>query len=143
MNATILEDYSPETDEVLELVLVSHKGCDTLGQYKTCRVTITENDGAGGVIQFVSNDTVTLQESFAADGYPTSVELELSRGPGTFGAVDISYVVIDELGGETTQIQPSSGTISFSDQQASAVISLSVIDDSVPELSQGDCEYIC
>ena len=136
VNATILEDSSPETDEVFELVLASPKGGATLGQYKTCRVTITENDGAGGVIQFVSNDTVTLQESFAADGYPTSVELELSRGPGTFGAVDISYVVIDELGGETTQIQPSSGTISFSDQQASAVISLSVIDDSVPELSQ-------
>lgn len=136
VNVSILEDSTPETDELFELVLASPKGGATLGQYKTCQITITENDGAGGVIQFVSNDTVTLQETFSADGYPTSVEFELSRGPGTFGAVDISYKVVDESGEETTQVQPSSGSVGFSDQQGSAIISLSVIDDDIPELSQ-------
>lgn len=136
VNITIQDDESPEADEAFELVLASPKGGVTLGTHHIASITIAENDGAGGVIQFATNDSLTLQESFSSEGSPTSVDIQLARGPGLFGDVEVSYTVLDSLGNETTDISPSHGTVRLLNQQNTAIISLSVVDDSIPEFTE-------
>lgn len=132
----IIDDEIPEPDESLELVLASPKGGATLGSHYVSLIDIKENDGAGGVVQFSSSGSVFLQESFTANGYPTYSAIKLSRGPGIFGLVEISYTIIDSDGVLTDDIEPSNGTITFSNLQQSAFITLSVVDDTFPEFTE-------
>lgn len=136
VNVTILGDDIPEADEVFELVLASPKGGVALGEHHSARITIAENDGAGGVVQFASEEAITVQESFSLGDFSTSVDIQLIRGPGLFGDIEVAFVVLDLLGNVTADITPSSGTITFLDLQETAVISLSVVDDHIPEFSE-------
>lgn len=132
VNISIIDDDIPEPAESFEIVIASPKGGAALGSSTVCWVTVTENDGAGGRVQFASTSAVILQEGEGAD----RVDIELTRGPGVFGTISVRYRVVDQSGSLSEDVKPASGIVSFSNQQSSSVISLTAADDIIPELSE-------
>jgi len=136
VNVTLLDDVLPEPAETFELVLASPQGGATLGTDRVCQITIEENDGAGGYVQFSSVSPVLLRETFAVAGPPTAADLLLIRGPGTFGVIDISFIILDTNGVETSDVTPSSGSVRFTDLQSAATITITAVDDELPEITE-------
>lgn len=136
VNVTIINDSIPEAEETFELVLASPQGGATLSAFYIAQIIIAENDGAGGVIQFSTNESITVQEAFTSDGLPTSVDVLITRGPGLFGVISVEFTIVDENGTLTTDISPANGTIIFGDLQASSVLKLSAVDDELPEFDE-------
>lgn len=135
VDVTILDDELPEADESFELVLAIPKGGASLGA-RVAQITILENDGAGGKVEFASNASITLQEAFSQGGFSTSATLLLTSGPGLFGNVDIGFTVLDSSNNLTLDLIPSSGIVTFVEQQAVASINLRVLNDDIPEFEE-------
>ncbi|XP_039111424.1 adhesion G-protein coupled receptor V1 [Hyaena hyaena] len=125
----ILDDTVPEEEEFFRVQLKNPKGGAEIGINGYVKVTILSNDDAHGVIGFAQNSLYKQVEEMEQDSLVT---LNVERLKGTYGRITIAW----EADGSISDIFPTSGVISFSEGQALSTITLTVLADDVPELSE-------
>jgi hypothetical protein len=80
-------------------------------------ITILANDGASGTVAFQSQDVIRIQESPGANSTLNVARLEVVRGPGIFGVVNVPFRVIPERAENLADLTPTQGLVTFQDRQ--------------------------
>ncbi|XP_059551072.1 adhesion G-protein coupled receptor V1 [Myotis daubentonii] len=125
----ILDDTVPEEEESFRVQLKNPKGGAEIGINGYVKITILSNDDAYGVVGFAQNSLYKQVEEMEQDSLLT---LNVERLKGTYGRITIAW----EADGSISDIFPISGVISFSEGQALSTITLTILADDVPELSE-------
>ncbi|XP_051028356.1 adhesion G-protein coupled receptor V1 [Acomys russatus] len=125
----ILDDTVPEEDESFRVQLKNPKGGAEIGINSHVRVTVLSNDDAYGVIAFAQNSLHKQVEEMERDSLVT---LNVERLKGTHGRVTVAW----EAAGSVSDVFPTAGVISFAEDQALSTITLTVLADDEPELSE-------
>nr|XP_031304026.1 adhesion G-protein coupled receptor V1 [Camelus dromedarius] len=125
----ILDDIVPEEDESFRVQLKNPKGGAEIDINGYVKITILSNDDAYGVVGFAQNSLYKQVEEMEQDSLVT---LNVERLKGTYGRVTVAW----EAAGSISDIFPTSGVISFSEGQALSTITLTVLADDLPELSE-------
>uniref|UniRef100_A0A452QT71 Calx-beta domain-containing protein n=1 Tax=Ursus americanus TaxID=9643 RepID=A0A452QT71_URSAM len=125
----ILDDTVPEEEESFRVQLKNPKGGAEIGINGYVKITILSNDDAYGVVGFAQNSLYKQVEEMEQDSLLT---LNVERLKGTYGRITVMW----EADGSISDIFPTSGVISFSEGQALSTITLTVLADDVPELSE-------
>ena len=94
----------------------------------TVIIDITENDNSRGLIEFDTSD-ITIDEDVG------SIELEIVRRSGTFGAVSVDFNITGITATEE-DFDPQFGTVVFEMDVASQIITIDIINDSEAELEE-------
>ncbi|XP_058132092.1 adhesion G-protein coupled receptor V1 [Dasypus novemcinctus] len=129
ITVNILDDIVPEEEESFKVQLKNPKGGAEIGTNGYVKITILSNDDAHGVIAFAQNSLYKQVEEMEQDSLVT---LNVERLRGTYGHITVAW----EADGSISDIFPTSGVISFSEGQALSTITLTVLADDVPELSE-------
>ncbi|XP_031794624.1 adhesion G-protein coupled receptor V1 [Sarcophilus harrisii] len=125
----ILDDIIPEEEEFFKVQLKTPKGGAEIGINNYVKIVIPSNDDAYGIIAFAQNSLYKKVEEMEQDNLIT---LNVERLKGTYGRITVEWVAT----GSINDIFPTSGVISFSEGQALLTITLSVLADDIPELSE-------
>nr|XP_001918372.2 G-protein coupled receptor 98 [Equus caballus] len=125
----ILDDTVPEEEESFRVQLKNPKGGAEIGINGYVKITILSNDDAYGVVGFAQNSLYKQVEEMEQDNLVT---LNVERIKGTYGHITVAW----EAGGSVSDIFPTSGVISFSEGQALSAVTLTVLADDVPEVSE-------
>ncbi|XP_076021271.1 adhesion G-protein coupled receptor V1 [Genypterus blacodes] len=125
----VIDDDIPEKEELFHIILKNPKGGAEIGFGGQVTVIVPTNDDAHGVIGFAQNSLFMEVEELEKNN-PVSLSVERRRG--TFGRLTVHWAA----SGSLEDIFPSSGVVTFSEGQSVASISLTVIADGVPELSE-------
>ncbi|NWI09710.1 GPR98 protein, partial [Crypturellus soui] len=125
----ILDDLIPEEEENFRVLLKNPKGGAEIGAHGVVKIIIPSNDNAYGVIAFAQNSLFKQVEEMEQDHLIT---LNVERLIGTYGRVTVEWIA----SGNTSDIFPASGMITFSEGQALSTITLTILSDSVAELSE-------
>ncbi|XP_069736689.1 adhesion G-protein coupled receptor V1, partial [Phaenicophaeus curvirostris] len=125
----ILDDIIPEEEEFFKVWLKNPKGGAEIGAHGFVNVIIPSNDNAYGVIAFAQSSLFKQVEEMEQDSLIT---LNIERLIGTYGRVTVEWIA----NGSISDIFPASGLITFSEGQALSTITLTVLADSVAELSE-------
>ncbi|KAJ0067530.1 hypothetical protein NL108_008007, partial [Boleophthalmus pectinirostris] len=125
----IIDDDIPEVEEYFYVTLKNPKGGAEIGFGGQVTVFIPTNDDAYGVIGF-SPDFLSIEVEEMLQDYQINLIVERKRG--TFGKLTVQWAAK----GNVTDIKPELGVITFAQDQSEAKISLSVIADGIPELSE-------
>ncbi|XP_040304713.1 adhesion G-protein coupled receptor V1 isoform X6 [Herpailurus yagouaroundi] len=125
----VLDDTVPEEEEFFRVELKNPKGGAEIGINGYVKITILSNDDAYGVVGFAQNSLYKQVEEMEQDSLVT---LNVERLKGTYGRITTAW----EADGSISNVFPTSGVISFSEGQALSTITLTVIADDVPELSE-------
>ncbi|KAI4570105.1 hypothetical protein MJT46_007399 [Ovis ammon polii x Ovis aries] len=125
----VLDDTVPEEDESFRVQLKNPKGGAEIGINGYVQITILSNDDAYGVVGFAQNSLYKQVEEMEQDSLLT---LNVERLKGTYGRITVAW----EADGNISDIFPTSGVISFSEGQALSTITLTVLADDLPELSE-------
>ncbi|XP_066129903.1 adhesion G-protein coupled receptor V1 [Saccopteryx bilineata] len=129
ITVNILDDTIPEEEESFRVQLKNPKGGAEIGINGYVKITILSNDDAYGVVGFAQNSLYKQVEEMEQDSLIT---LNVERLKGTYGHITVAW----EADGSISDIFPTSGVISFSEGQALSTITLTVLADDVPELSE-------
>nr|XP_021553254.1 G-protein coupled receptor 98 [Neomonachus schauinslandi] len=125
----ILDETIPEEEESFRVQLKNPKGGAEIGINSYVKITILSNDDAYGVVGFAQNSLYKQVEEMEQDSLVT---LNVERLKGTYGRITVVW----EADRSISDIFPTSGVISFSEGQALSTITLTVLADDVPELSE-------
>ncbi|XP_061584932.1 adhesion G-protein coupled receptor V1 [Cololabis saira] len=125
----IVDDDIPELEEYFQVCLKNPKGGAEIGFGGQVTVIISTNDEAHGVIGFAQNSLYVEVEELEQNN---QISFTVERKQGTFGRLTVHWAA----NGSLADIYPTSGVVTFSDGQTSAIISLAVIADSFPELRE-------
>ncbi|XP_019318343.2 adhesion G-protein coupled receptor V1 isoform X6 [Panthera pardus] len=125
----VLDDTVPEEEEFFRVELKNPKGGAEIGINGYVKITIMSNDDAYGVVGFAQNSLYKQVEEMEQDSLIT---LNVERLKGTYGRITTAW----EADGSISDVFPTSGVISFSEGQALSTITLTVIADDIPELSE-------
>ncbi|NWX90484.1 GPR98 protein, partial [Nothoprocta pentlandii] len=125
----ILDDVIPEEEESFRVLLKNPKGGAEIGAHGVVKIIIPSNDNAYGVIAFAQNSLFKQVEEMEQDNLIT---LNVERLIGTYGRVTVEWIA----SGNVSDVFPASGLITFSEGQALSTITLTVLADSVAELSE-------
>ncbi|KAM5298193.1 adhesion G-protein coupled receptor V1 [Ctenodactylus gundi] len=125
----ILDDVVPEEEESFRVQLKNPKGGAEIGIRDFVEITILSNDDAYGVVAFAQNSLYKQVEEMEQDSLIT---LNVERLKGTYGRITIMW----EADGSISDVFPTSGVISFAEGQALSTITLTVLADDTPELSE-------
>ncbi|XP_027733793.1 adhesion G-protein coupled receptor V1 isoform X6 [Empidonax traillii] len=125
----ILDDIIPEEEECFKVWLKNPKGGAEIGVNSFVNIIILSNDNAYGVIAFAQNSLFKQVEEMEQDSLIT---LNIERLIGTYGRVTVEWIA----NGSTSDVFPASGVITFSEGQALSTITLTILADSVAELSE-------
>ncbi|XP_029685938.1 LOW QUALITY PROTEIN: adhesion G-protein coupled receptor V1 [Takifugu rubripes] len=125
----IIDDDVPEEQEYFHVALKHPKGGAEIGFGGQMTIVVPANDDAHGVIGFAENFLSMEVEELEQNN---QISLSVERKRGTFGRLTVHWAA----DGSLTDIYPTSGVVTFSEGQHSAIISLSVIADGVPELRE-------
>ncbi|KAL6087981.1 hypothetical protein STEG23_022841, partial [Scotinomys teguina] len=125
----VLDDAVPEREESFRVQLKNPKGGAEIGLSSYVRVNVLSNDDAYGVIAFAQNSLHKQVEEMERDSLVT---LNVERLKGTHGRITVAW----EAAGSTSDVFPTSGVISFTEDQALSTITLTVLADDLPELSE-------
>ncbi|KAI4876542.1 hypothetical protein NFI96_002228 [Prochilodus magdalenae] len=125
----IINDDAPEEEERFRLTLKNPKGGAEIGFRGQVTVVIPANDDAYGIIGFAQNSLFREVDELERDN---PVTLSVERRRGTFGRLTVRWTA----NGSLEDIFPTSGVVTFSEGQAVATISLSVLADSIPEMAE-------
>ncbi|KAG7243926.1 hypothetical protein INR49_006081 [Caranx melampygus] len=125
----IIDDDIPEVQEYFYVNLKNPKGGAEIGFGGQVTVFVPTNDDAHGVIGFAQNSLYMEVEELEQNN---QISLIVERRRGTFGRLTVHWAA----SGSLADIYPSSGVVTFSEDQSVAIISLAVIADGVPELRE-------
>ncbi|GAB0206124.1 adhesion G-protein coupled receptor V1 [Grus japonensis] len=125
----ILDDIIPEEEECFKVWLKNPKGGAEIGAYGFVNIIIPSNDNAYGVIAFAQSSLFKQVEEMEQDSLIT---LNIERLIGTYGRVSVEWIA----NGSISDVFPASGMITFSEGQALSTITLTILADSVAELSE-------
>ncbi|NWU90141.1 GPR98 protein, partial [Upupa epops] len=125
----ILDDIIPEEEECFKVWLKNPKGGAEIGAHSFVNIIIPSNDNAYGVIAFAQSSLSKQIEEMEQDSLIT---LNIERLIGTYGRVTVEWVA----NGSISDVFPSSGMITFSEGQALSTITLTILADSIAELSE-------
>ncbi|XP_066038594.1 adhesion G-protein coupled receptor V1 [Chamaea fasciata] len=125
----ILDDIIPEEEECFQVRLKNPKGGAEIGVHSFVNIIIPPNDNAYGVIAFAQSSLFKQIEEMEQDSLIT---LNIERLVGTYGRVTVEWIT----NGSISDVFPASGMITFSEGQALSTITLTVLADSVAELSE-------
>ncbi|XP_035385851.1 adhesion G-protein coupled receptor V1 [Electrophorus electricus] len=125
----IINDDTPEVEEQFLLNLKNPTGGAEIGFRGQVTLVILANDDAYGIIGFAQNSLSREVDELERDNL---ISLSLERRRGTFGRLTVYWTA----NGSVEDIFPTSGVVTFSESQALAPISLSVLADGVPELAE-------
>uniref|UniRef100_H0X6E5 Adhesion G-protein coupled receptor V1 n=1 Tax=Otolemur garnettii TaxID=30611 RepID=H0X6E5_OTOGA len=125
----ILDDKVPEEEESFKVQLKNPKGGAEIGINGSVTITILSNDDAHGVVAFAQNSLYKQVEEMEQDSLVT---LNVERLKGTYGRITVAW----EADGSVSDVFPTSGVISFTEGQALSTITLTVLADDIPELSE-------
>ncbi|XP_017272706.1 adhesion G-protein coupled receptor V1 [Kryptolebias marmoratus] len=125
----VIDDDIPEMEEYFQVRLKNPKGGAEIGFGGQVTVIIPTNDDAHGVIGFAQNSLYMEVEELEQNN---EISLSVERKRGTFGRLTVHWAA----NGSLTDIYPTSGVVTFSEGQTVATISLAVIADAFPELSE-------
>ncbi|NWW69684.1 GPR98 protein, partial [Climacteris rufus] len=125
----ILDDIIPEEEECFKVWLKNPKGGAEIGVHSFVNIIIPSNDNAYGVIAFAQSSLFKQVEEMEQDSVIT---LNIERLIGTYGRVTVEWIA----NGSTSDVFPTSGMITFSEGQALSTITLTILADSVAELSE-------
>ncbi|XP_039615272.1 adhesion G-protein coupled receptor V1 [Polypterus senegalus] len=125
----IIEDNLPEEEESFRVQLKNPKGGAEIGPNGFVTVIIPPNDNAYGVVAFAQNSLTRMVEELEQDNLVT---LNVERLRGTFGRITVYWAA----SGSLSDIRPTSGVITFSEGQVFATLSITILADSLPELSE-------
>ncbi|XP_062873808.1 adhesion G-protein coupled receptor V1 [Trichomycterus rosablanca] len=125
----IINDDTPEEDERFHLSLKNPKGGAEIGFRGQVTVVIPANDDAYGFIGFTQDSVLLEVEELERDS-PISLSVERRRG--RFGRLTVRWAA----NGSLEDVFPTSGVVTFSEGQAVATITLTVLADRIPELAE-------
>ncbi|OWK61600.1 G-protein coupled receptor 98, partial [Lonchura striata] len=125
----ILDDIIPEEEECFKVRLKNPKGGAEIGAHSFVNIIIPPNDNAYGVIAFAQNSLFKQIEEMEQDSLIT---LNIERLIGTYGRVTVEWIT----NGSISDVFPASGMVTFSEGQALSTITLTILADSVAELSE-------
>ncbi|XP_042546906.1 adhesion G-protein coupled receptor V1 [Dipodomys spectabilis] len=125
----ILDDVIPEEEESFRVQLKNPKGGAEIGIHSYVTITILSNDDAYGVVAFAQNSLYKQVEELEQDSLVT---LNIERLKGTYGRITVAW----EADGSINDIFPTSGVISFTEGQMLSTVTLTVLADDLPELSE-------
>uniref|UniRef100_A0A096MK89 Adhesion G-protein coupled receptor V1 n=1 Tax=Rattus norvegicus TaxID=10116 RepID=A0A096MK89_RAT len=126
---SVLDDAVPEEEESFRVQLKNPRGGAEIGTDSSVRVTVRPNDDPYGVVAFAQNSLHKQLEELERDSLVT---LNVERLKGTYGRVTVAW----EAAGSVSDVFPTSGVISFAEDQAMSTITLTVLADDLPELSE-------
>ncbi|KAG7490788.1 G-protein coupled receptor 98 [Solea senegalensis] len=122
----IIDDDIPEVEENFHVSLKNPKGGAEIGFGGQVTIIVPANDDAHGVIGF-AQDSLSMEVEELEQNNQISLSVERRRG--TFGRLTVHWAA----SGSLADIYPTSGVVTFSEEQSAAIISLAVIADDVPE----------
>nr|XP_011757031.1 G-protein coupled receptor 98 isoform X6 [Macaca nemestrina] len=125
----ILDDTVPEKEESFKVQLKNPKGGAEIGINDSVTITILSNDDAYGIVAFAQNSLYKQVEEMEQDSLVT---LNVERLKGTYGRITVAW----EADGSISDIFPTSGVISFTEGQVLSTITLTILADNIPELSE-------
>ncbi|NXB81784.1 GPR98 protein, partial [Donacobius atricapilla] len=125
----ILDDIIPEEEECFQVRLKNPKGGAEIGVHSFVSIIIPPNDNAYGVIAFAQTSLFKQIEEMEQD---ILITLNIERLIGTYGRVTVEWIA----NGSISDVFPASGMITFSEGQALSTITLTILADSVAELSE-------
>ncbi|XP_043920117.1 adhesion G-protein coupled receptor V1 [Protopterus annectens] len=126
---TIVDDNIPEDQESFRIRLKNPRGGAEIGANGLVTVIIPSNDDAHGIVAFSQNSLFRQVEELEQDNLVT---LSVERLRGNYGRLTVQWVA----NGSITDISPTAGEVTFSDGQALSTISLTVLDDKIPEMAE-------
>jgi hypothetical protein len=134
VSVTIVDDAVPELLEAVTIEILS-TGVGRVDSKDRVTFEIEGNDAAGGTIGFASVDySETSQEAI---GSSTTISIPVVREGLNMGAAQAQWTIVPLMANSTiADFATTSGTVSFAALEASASISLTLLDDSVPELNE-------
>ncbi len=124
----LYDDAAFEGTEYLIVSLSNVLGGGTLGQIVSSNVVIADNDPApgSGVVRF-SGASYSVSESGG------TVMVTVMRTDGNYGDISVDYSTSSGTASVGQDYSGASGTLNLTDQQDSATIDISIIDDNVDE----------
>ncbi|XP_048187347.1 adhesion G-protein coupled receptor V1 [Perognathus longimembris pacificus] len=125
----ILDDIIPEEEESFRVQLKNPKGGAEIGIHGYVKITILSNDDAYGIVAFAQNSLYKQVEELEQD---ILITLNVERLKGTYGHLTVAWAA----DGSINDIFPISGVISFTEGQVLSTITLTVLTDDLPELSE-------
>ncbi|EGD76521.1 hypothetical protein PTSG_07638 [Salpingoeca rosetta] len=128
----IADDTVPEIDELVRVQIQSVSRGRIFAAARTAELVLEENDDARGVFAFANTTTVAVTEPEDA---PLVVSWTVERLAGTFGDVSVQWMVSGP-DGFADSINATTGELVFVPGQISAQLVLSVLPDTVPEVTQ-------
>ncbi|NXF10740.1 GPR98 protein, partial [Smithornis capensis] len=129
ISVNILDDIIPEKEECFKVWLKNPRGGAEIGVHSFVNIIIPSNDNAYGVIAFAQSSLFKQVEEMEQDSLIT---LNVERLIGTYGRVTVEWIA----NGSISDVFPASGMITFSEGQALSTITLTILADSVAELSE-------
>ncbi|XP_069483725.1 adhesion G-protein coupled receptor V1 isoform X2 [Ambystoma mexicanum] len=125
----LLDDEVPEENETFRVRLKNAKGGAEIGANGYVTIIISPNDDAHGVIGFTQSSLSKQAEELEQDNLIT---FTIERLKGTFGRVAVEWTA----NGSVSDVSPASGVVTFSEGQALATITITVLADNAAELSE-------
>ncbi|XP_069081373.1 adhesion G-protein coupled receptor V1 [Pleurodeles waltl] len=125
----VLDDNIPEDNESFRVRLKNAKGGAEIGGNGYITIIIPSNDDAHGVIGFTQSSLLKQAEELEQDNLVT---FSIERLRGTFGRVTVEWTA----SGSVSDVSPAAGVVTFSEGQVIATITLAVLADAAPELSE-------
>lgn len=131
---TIIDDSSPEGDEMFTLVLSSPSPDAVLSAPSTTTILIRINDNAGGLAFFASPGPVITREDEQTAG-----RFIVRRTVGTFGNLTAEWRIISNQDSSlaTSDFNPAQGTVTILDGNTDANLEIVAFNDDIPEVSEG------
>ncbi|XP_029429217.1 adhesion G-protein coupled receptor V1 [Rhinatrema bivittatum] len=125
----VLDDLIPEEEESFRVRLKNPRGGAEIGANGYVMIIILTNDDAHGVIAFTQSSLSKQVEELEEDNLVT---FSIERLKGTYGRVAVEWIA----NGSISDVFPASGLVTFSEGQALATITLTVLADSIAELTE-------
>ncbi|KAM4746526.1 adhesion G-protein coupled receptor V1 isoform 2-T2 [Anableps anableps] len=125
----VIDDDIPEVEEVFRVKLKNPKGGAEIGFGGQVTIIVPTNDDAHGVIGFAQNSLYMEVEELEQNN---QISLNVERKRGSFGRLTVHWAA----NGSLADIYPTSGVVTFSEGQTVAIISLAIVADGLPELSE-------
>ena len=126
----ILNDFSLEGNETVNLALSSPTGGAVLGGRTNAVLTIVDDEqSSAGVIQF-------LRTSYTAKEKGKKAVLTLKRSGGKTGVVTVNYHTLNGSASAGSDYAGTNGTVTFKSKAVSASIAIPVFNDSLDESNE-------